>query len=165
MVRMRDRSAEITETTAFDVIQDRIARRDENAPGLRVPHAEWLVLDDLHVLAGKPVTQAEVGRLLEAVVGRGARVVCASGGSPTRIPVLADAVQRLSAGRVIEMEPPTPQEMRRIIAARAAAVGLRPGGASLALLADEARGDVRCAIGGLTRLRFAASARAGARLT
>src|SRR6266511_4152897 len=65
MVRMRDRSAEITETTAFDVIQDRIARRDENAPGLRVPHAEWLVLDDLHVLAGKPVTQAEVGRLLE----------------------------------------------------------------------------------------------------
>jgi chromosomal replication initiation ATPase DnaA len=144
----------IVEISAEALVQRMLARLKGDAARIELEPADWLVVDDLHVLSGKPVTQAEVGRLLRTVVDRGGRVACASGGPASRIQVLADAVQHPATHKVIEVGLPRPREMRRIIARQTAAIGLSPTDATLAVLADQARGDVRRAIGALTRLRF-----------
>jgi len=154
----------IPETSTAELIQRVIGRHDEHPSSLGRQQAEWLVVDDLHLLAGKPVTQAEVARLLKTVVGRGGRVACATGGSLTRITALVEVVQGVTSAKAVEVRPPKPDEMRRILAMRAEAVGLRLGARTLAALTDQGRGDVRRAIGALTHLRFKKSLRAQAEL-
>src|SRR3989442_7668072 len=45
----------------------------------RLEWTDLVAIDDLHALAGKPVTQREVARTLEGTVSRGGRVACAMG--------------------------------------------------------------------------------------
>ena len=155
-VRRRYPAALIAEMTAVELVQHMLGRRDKDLARLepQPEKADWLVVDDLHVLAGMPITQSEAGRLLMTVVDRGGRVACASGGPAFRIQTLVEAVQRLTAARVVAVGPPRPQEIRRILALHAAAAGLRPSRDTLAALAGQAVGDVRVAMGALARLRF-----------
>jgi chromosomal replication initiation ATPase DnaA len=138
------------------------AVRDGRPPSVGT-HADGdlLVVDDLQVLAGKAVTQTEVGRLLKAVVDRDGRVACATSGTLAQIPVLADAVRALGSARLIEMGRPKRMALREILAMRATTAGMEISAATLTRLADYARGDVRRALGALNRLHFENSLLAG----
>ncbi len=156
----QSRSGLIIQMTAADLIQRLLAGLAEGSSRFPLPPADLLVVDDLHVLSDKARTQVEVGRLFQTLVDRGGRVACASGGAVARIQVLAEAVERLKGGKVIEIGPPTPQEMRRILLRHTTALGLRLRAPTTTVLADQARGDVRRAIGAVTRLQFEQSLRA-----
>jgi chromosomal replication initiator protein len=153
--RSRFPSAVTVETSAAELVNRLLAALPDRT-GASLPYwaADLLVVDDLHVLAGKPATQAEVGRRLKAMVERGARVACASGGPASRIPVLADVVRGMPGARLIEMHPATRGVMRRILARNAAAAGIGLTGANLSSVVDRGEGDVRRALGALNRLRL-----------
>jgi chromosomal replication initiator protein len=150
-------------TTGAELVADMVrAFRDGRAPSVGTyADGDLLVADDLQVLAGKVVTQAEVGRLLKAVVARGGRVACGISGTLTQMPVLAGAGRALGSARLIEMGRPKRTALRRILAIRAAAAGMRISAATLTCLANLGRGDVRRALGALNRLQFENSLRAG----
>ena len=155
LARADSRAPVVVDAIGVDLVRDIIAGAGgPHSAGTSYATADLLVVDDLHVLAGRPVTQAEVGRLLTAVVDRGGRVACATAGPASQIPVLARAVRRVPGGRVMKLCAPTPAAMRRILAREAAASGLMVGSRTLGSLADRSRGDVRRAMGALTRLRF-----------
>lgn len=162
--RRQQPSAAIVETSGLELIHKATAARDDDACSRQHSETDLIVADDLHVLAGKPVTQAEIVRLLMAVVDAGGHVACAIAGAPAHIPVLIDALRGRPSARVVEMRPQPPDEMRRILAMRAAADGLRLSARTLTALADQGRGDVRRGMGALTRLRFEMTLRASADL-
>ena len=149
--------ASVVQTTGSELIQDLLdaLRRDENV-ALRGQHtqAALIVVDDLHVLAGKPVTQAEIARLLKAVVERGARVACAAGCAPEDIPVFTETLLTLPGAKLAEIGRPGRDGMRRILAAIATAAGLTLSARTVVSIAEQCHGDVRCALGALARLRF-----------
>jgi chromosomal replication initiator protein len=152
--RRQSRRPLITEMTAAALVERMVTGFAEGSSTFELPPADLLVVDDLHILSGKARTQVEMGHLLRTVVDRGGRVACASGGSVSRIQLLAEAVQRLTTAKVVELMSPTPKEMRRILLNHATASGLRLRAPTSAVLADQAQGDVRRAIGALTRMRF-----------
>jgi len=152
--RKRRPAASIAEVTAAVLVERMLAGLAEGSSRFELQPAELLVVDDLHILSGKARTQIEMGHLFRTVLDRGGRVACASGGSVSRIQVLPEAVRRLTTAKVVELTPPTPQEIRRILLRHATASGLRLRAPTTAILADQARGDVRRAIGALTRMRF-----------
>jgi chromosomal replication initiation ATPase DnaA len=124
----------------------------------RFSEAAVVAIDDLHVLAGKPVTQGELGHHLRRAVDRGAQVACAAGCAASRIPILAAAVRALPAARVIEMPRPRRDQMMQILTGMARAAELTLDAKTLGSIASRCRGDVRCGIGALARVRFVASA-------
>ena len=153
LVRGQGRADRVVETNGREIQRLVVAGVDD--PWRREPsEADLLVVDDLHVLAGKELCQAEVARFLKAVVARGGRVACASGGPPALVPALTEAVRRMPSTSVVEIGPADPDDMRRILAAKAATVGVTLTARVSTSLVQRAHGDVRCLIGGLTRLRF-----------
>jgi hypothetical protein len=69
---------------------------------------------DLHVLAGRPVTQVEVARRLRIAVARGSRVVAALGSPLASLGVLITSLRSNPGLTLAQMLPPTPGEMRAI---------------------------------------------------
>ena len=159
--RRQHPSAVAVATTGAEWVADMVSafRDGRQASVVTYADGDLLVVDDLQMLAGKDVTQAEVGRLLKAAVDRDGRVACATSGTLTRLPVLADAVRALGSARLIEMQRPKRTALRRILTMRAAAAGMKVSAATLTCLVDHGRGDVRRAMGALNRLRFENSLR------
>jgi chromosomal replication initiator protein len=153
LVRNQGRETRIAETNGV-ALQKIVAAHADDPVRREQSEADLLVSDDLQVLSGKPVCQAEVARFLKSVADRGGRVACASGGLPAGLPVLAESLWRQSSASVVEMGRADPGQLRRVLAATAATGGIRVTEPVAASLVEQARGDVRCLIGGLTRLRF-----------
>lgn len=120
----------------------------------RLERADLVGIDDLHSLAGKPVTQGEVARIVERTVSRGGRVVCALTGSPPELPVLEEALRRLPQARFAPMQRLRNGELRHVLEVMARAEHLPLGKETLAAIADTCNGDVRCGQGRLARHRF-----------
>jgi chromosomal replication initiator protein len=153
----RARTSSILQTDGDRLVRDLVVApsRDDPAGLLRkYADARLVAVDDLHVLAGKPVTQTEVARLLKKVVDGGARVVGAAGCRPGEIPAFAAGLERLRDIRLIEMGRPSSDDMRLILAALGRTAGLRLGQGVLSSVAGRCGGDVRRGIGALVRLRF-----------
>ena len=126
--------------------------------GLLTGRAGLIVVDDLHVLANKPVTQHELGHHLRLAVERGARVACAAGCAASGIPILSAAVRAIPTARIIEMPRPRRDQMMQILTGMARAADLTLDAKTLGSMASRCRRDVRCGIGALARVRFLASA-------
>lgn len=120
---------------------------------------DLVAIDDLHALAGRPVTQSEVARTFEGTVSRGGCVVCAVGGSPAELPVLAEALRRLPGAHLVMMRPPGGRDLRQILDVMARAGDLTLRRETLAAIADRCEGDVRRGQGELARCRFEQSHR------
>jgi chromosomal replication initiator protein len=156
-VRSRAPAASITQTDGSELLQELVAALrggDPTALQRKYTQAELLAVDDLHVLAGKLVTQREVALLLKAAIDGGARVVCAAGCRPANVPVLAAALRELPVARVVEMRPPGQADMRRILSVMGRTAGLRLTRKTVSSLTRGCRGDVGRAIGALVRLGF-----------
>ncbi len=123
----------------------------------RLERSDLVVVDDLHLLSGRPVTQGEVARVLEATLHRGGRVVCAAGCSPAGLPVLTEALRRVPAAHFIAMRPPRGHDLRHILRVMAGAHNLSLPAGILADMADRCQGDVRRGEGELARRRFGQS--------
>jgi len=156
-VQARQPSASVVRWTGAELRQELVdALRNESIASLRSTwaRADVVALDDLHVLAGMPMTQREVAALLGVATNGGARVVCAAGCEPTALSVLAAALRALPGARQLLLRPPSGREMRRIVLGMATAKRIRVGREALASIAAAARGDVRRAAGALSRYRF-----------
>jgi chromosomal replication initiator protein len=156
-VRARLPSARVVHASAVELVQDLIAALQcQGTPSLprEYAHADALAVDDLHVMAGKPRTQQEVGRLFKAALDSGTRVACAAGCRLEDLPVLADALHALPTARLVDLRRPSDSEMRRILTAMAEAKGTPLSAQTVAAIASQCGGDVRRAIGGLVRRRF-----------
>jgi chromosomal replication initiator protein len=151
------RMSSILQTDGGRLLQELVvalSRDDAAALRRRYAQAQVLVIDDLHVLAGKPVTQGEVAGLLKAAVDGGARVVCAAGCRPAAIPVLMAGLRKLRGARLIEMRRPKHDDIRRILAATGRTAGLKLAPKIVSSIAGRCRGDIRRGMGALVRLRF-----------
>lgn len=66
-----------------------------------------LLVDDLHLVAGKPRTQEELLRALDSMIRSGVQVVATATAPPHEIPALDERlVQRLSAGLTLDVAAP-----------------------------------------------------------
>jgi len=124
--------------------------------------ADVLVIDDLHVLARKPATQAEFGLTLNAWLQSGLRIACAAGCRPGRIRALTGPLRALSSALLVAMRRPTSRGMRRILLSMANAPESKWPAEMLDTVIGQCGSDVRTAIGMMTRLRFEQSVRSGA---
>lgn len=97
------------------------AARDPAADGVAMAHAPWL-LDDVEAIAGDAVAEAELMQLWNETAGT---IVFASRLHPGACAwQLPDLRSRLLASEVFRLEPPDDDDLRALLLARAAAVGL-----------------------------------------
>jgi chromosomal replication initiator protein len=154
---IRRPATSIVRISGKELVEDLVsAARSNDSAGFRCRYtsAELLAVDDLHVLAGKPVTQNEVAWLLTQALDGGGRVVCVAGCPLAAIPVLAAGIGKLPGAVLVEVRRPHGRSMRTIVAAAAAAIGLTLDRRTVASIAARSHGDVRQGAGALTRLRF-----------
>jgi chromosomal replication initiator protein len=147
--------ARVLFTTAGDVVggvMAAIRAGDPDADLSGWEGASVIATDDLHVLAGRPVTQREVARRLRRAVAAGSRVVGAAGPSSSSMGALIASLRRDPGLTVAEIGRPSFDEMRRIVVERAGREA--PRGEVLSALVASAVGDVRRALGGLNGRRF-----------
>lgn len=86
---------------------------------------DLLCIDDLQSLQGKNATQQELQHTIDALTGRGARVLVSGSCHPRRMEQVSDAlVSRLMGGLVVEVSPPDPATASRIVQALAARRGM-----------------------------------------
>ncbi len=154
--RARSPRAIVVQTTAAELVDElvRAIQLDPlGAASLPLTRAAMLVVDDLHVLHDKPLTQREVARLFRALVAHGGRVVCAVR-SLAEIPVQAAALRYQRGASLLRLPAPSSGSLRRILAARAPAGDARFTPSVLARVTRNARGDVGRAIGASARAQF-----------
>ncbi|MEM7262332.1 MAG: chromosomal replication initiator protein DnaA [Planctomycetota bacterium] len=130
-----------------------LQKRSLDAFRRRFQRLEVLVLDDVHVLQGKPQTQMELLHTIDAIASAGGQVILASDSRPQAIEKLQKQLQgRFVGGLVCRMDPPDYptrlQILQQEVKNRSAVV---PEGV-LHLLADQYYRNVRELIGALTRL-------------
>jgi chromosomal replication initiator protein len=164
-IRLRP-NAIVIRVTAAEVVERLVAAARHSHFGLGSvgwQGAEVVVLDDLHALAGCPLTQQETARLLRLAVAAGTRVLCAAGGlRPLRALVVA---LRKEPGFVLAtLQPADDRELRRVLVAIAERDGLQPDRRVLAALAISAQGDARRAVGALTSYLFGSLTVVGGRV-
>ncbi|MCB9845769.1 MAG: ATP-binding protein [Phycisphaeraceae bacterium] len=98
---------------------------------------ELLCIDDVHFVASKRATEAELVHTFDAIDVDGKLIVLASDEHPRDIDRLNSAlVSRFLAGAVTPLEPPDPELRDRIVRELAARRGLRIEPAALALVAE-----------------------------
>jgi chromosomal replication initiator protein len=151
--RRRRAAGAIVHTTARELVEemiDAVRRRSFDEPWRRCATARLLLLDDLHVLGGRPVTQREVARLLEPAVAAGARIVGVCG-RPAEVPVLVTELRRVRGLRSVGLRPPNRADILRILAS-ARAERLDPE--TLRSIVTGCGGDVRRALGALSVRRL-----------
>lgn len=143
--------------TAAEVVERLIpaARHDRiGLASLGFEGAEIVALDDLHTLAGCPVTQGEIARLLGLTVASGTRVLCAAGGPIAPLRTLVAALRKEPGFVLATLAPADDRELRRVLLEVARRDGLRPRPQVLGAVAASAHRDARRAIGALTSYLF-----------
>ncbi|HYE01915.1 MAG TPA: DnaA/Hda family protein [Phycisphaerales bacterium] len=119
-------------------------------------NVDLLCLDDVHFLASKEATQAELLHTFDAIDLGGARVVLASDEHPRHIRKFSQAlVSRFMAGMVARLESPDREMRERLVAALAARRGVRLDAAAVAAIAERggAGGTSRTALDGACSVR------------
>ena len=79
--------------------------------------AEVLIVEDVHRLAKKTAAQTALASLLDALVARDATIIVTSNVAPAKLPNFTPAlIDRLTAGLVVALAPPSPAVRRAMIA-------------------------------------------------
>jgi len=157
-------AARVLRTDGRGLIEELVAAvRHGDRPTLRLRYAQAqiVVVDDLHVLMERPVTQKEVAALLKTALDAGTRVLCAAGCPAAAIPVLAAALTKLTGARIVELQRPDVRDMRRVLAVVGRKAGLRLTRRHATSIARRSHGDVGRAIGALHCLGFQQALAAG----
>ena len=128
---------------------------------------ETLILEDVHQLAKKPAAQTALATLLDALLARDATVIITLNRPPAKLehfsPTLVD---RLSAGLVLSLSPPSPVVRRAMIAHIADREQVKISSGAADRLAEAPLASWNEIRGALLELRFAGGqSRATIRLT
>lgn len=103
-----------------------------------------LLIEDVHVLAGRAKTQTELAEALDVLMETGKRIVFTGAVAPKDIPNMDEGVRsRLSAGLVTSINPPDLRTRRLIIARKARYHKLTLTDELIDYLAEHVRGDIR----------------------
>jgi chromosomal replication initiator protein DnaA len=103
----------------------------------RYRRATALLLDDIHLLAGKERTQEELFNLFNLLVDQERQLIFTAPGPPGTLAGLeARIVSRLEGGLVVEVEPPDREVRRGVLARYSAQQRIGADGALLDYLAD-----------------------------
>ena len=126
----------------------------------RYRRATALLLDDIHLLAGKDRTQEELFNLFNQFLDQEKQLAFTAPAPPASLAGLEERiVSRLSGGLVVELKEPD-REVRRVILARLLpAHQLTPDAALVAYLADRPADSVRALTALVQRVAEAASER------
>jgi chromosomal replication initiation ATPase DnaA len=116
--------------------------------------ADLVALDDLHLLKGRTVTQRELGRLLVEAAAKGTKVIGAAGGPPADLEDLWAILRRAPRFHSATLRRPHGPEFRNIVASIAGGAP-SPTHPTWRAIAASSEGDVRRALGALTRHQFA----------
>lgn len=111
-------------------------------------------VDDLHVLVGKPATQREIGVRLGDLLESGGRVACAAGCRLDELPALVGILRKLPSAQVVALASPDKRALPQILRRLAKSDHLRMSPRTIAAIATRCEGDVRRAMGAMTRERF-----------
>jgi chromosomal replication initiator protein len=116
-------------------------------------HTQWdlLLVDDLHVLSGRPATQWGVARLFAACLRAGGAVACALTGGAGVVRRLAQCRPERVQVQVVPLGRLSSPHLVRVLQNEARDRDLGVPVESLRRLARQSRGDARVALGGLAR--------------
>lgn len=161
MCRRERPDARIRITTGENFIGGYVnAIRDKSMPAFQRKHRnlDLLIIDDVHVVAGKDGTQQELVRTLSDLQLTGARVILASDAHPREIAKLQDALgSRFVSGVVAPVGRPDADMVRRLVPALAKRRGLTLDPRGLELLVQRVIEDdlatVRDVEGVLTQIQ------------
>ena len=151
--------------TAPDLVNEviRAIREDRIGDFVERASSEWqlLLVDDLHLVAGKERTQAELQRIFDALQAAGKPIVVACGAPPYDLARLEHCLRsRLCGGLVAQMQAPDEATAREILAGLAQRAGFELPADVRDLIAAHLRSDVRGLQGALRRVAAVAQARA-----
>lgn len=117
-----------------------------------------LIVDDVHMLAGRDRSQEEFFHTFNALHDAGRQIVLASEKAPEEIQNLEERLRnRFQWGLVVDIQPPDVETMVAILGRRAAADGIRLSREAAMLLAERVPANVRSLEGTLTRAAAQAS--------
>jgi hypothetical protein len=95
----------------------------------------------------------ELATVLLEAIQRGTRAMCTAG-SPHEIPAFVASISASPHARVVRVRRPSPDDVRRVLAADAAARGLVLPARHLRALAGASRADIGRALGALAQRAF-----------
>ena len=142
-----------------DLLVTAFRRGQDGAEHLGWKGAEFIALDDLHVLADLPRVQHEMALLIKEAAAAGSRVVCAVGGPLAQLETLVTGLEQSPDVVATALDRPSDRDFRRILTRIAEGRGILPGAFDCRAIAASSGGDVRRSIGTLTRYRFGHSLR------
>ncbi len=119
---------------------------------------EFLLVDDVHLLADSPAAQRELAQAFDEASAHGLNLVLSSPMPPARLTGLAESLcSRLGGGLVLKIDPPEYELLRDLAARRARELGLDVSMEILGVLTREAQGDPRRLSGFLESMSFITS--------
>lgn len=103
-----------------------------------------LLIEDVHTLAGRLKTQAELSEALDILLETGKKIIFTSSMGPREIPDIDSAIRsRLLSGMVTTINPPTMETRVKIIRRKAEINDLLLNEEQIVYLAENIRGDIR----------------------
>ena len=116
--------------------------------------ADYLLIDDAHVLLGREATQAELLSLVRACVRKGCRVVITASAGPDLLSTLGSGLREASEKCLFaELRPLDAETCGQVARDRAARCGIRLSEEMLEYIVSHAGGEVRRLEGIICRLR------------
>jgi chromosomal replication initiator protein len=118
-----------------------------------------LLLDDIHLVAGKERTQAELFNLFNLLQDKERQLVFTAPAAPATLPGLEERIaSRLAGGLVVELKEPDRDVRRAVLERMLTQQGVRPDVALIDYLADRPADSVRSLVGVVQRVVSAAAA-------
>ena len=103
-----------------------------------------LLMEDVHTLAGRVKTQAELAEAVDVLMEAGRRIIFTGAVAPRDIPNLDGGMRsRLCAGLITSINPPDPRTRRLIILRKARYHNLALSEELVDYLAEHVKGDIR----------------------
>src|SRR5258706_12195922 len=119
----------------------------------KMPYLDVLVIDDLHFLPGKKVTQEEFLHTLNAIEAMGRQVVLVSDNHPKMIEEFGESlINRFVSGMVVRIDPPNFATRCEILRAMSARGGLMLSEEVIGWVARRVTQNVRELEGAITRI-------------
>jgi chromosomal replication initiator protein len=121
--------------------------------------ADFLIVDDIHILSGRERTQEEFFRIFEALIANGGRLAMASLKPPSDIWHFSCSLRsRMKDGLMLPIMPPSRHDLELILSKKFAST-IPPIPADLIGLVSQQRkdSDIRRAVGMVKQLVFAGS--------
>ena len=155
--RKRSRTGKIQYVTSEQFTSDFVGSlKARSMPMFRKRYREldFLIVDDIHFLAGKQSTLVELQHTIEAVIKRGGQVIMAADRTPNELEFAGpEFVNRIASGLVTQLHAPGAEAKVEIVRQMAAKRGIELLQETIEFIAEEIVGDVRLLSGAINKIK------------